>query len=90
MHLLSLLEYMVYKAESTNLHFVAYLAASLTPFLKLFQTDEPLVHVLYDKVNELTRTCLRMFLKPEVVEGNEGIDLIAVDCEKVNEHLGAA
>jgi len=41
------------------LHFVAYLAASLSQFMQLFQTDSPLVHVLYDKVNELTRTFLR-------------------------------
>ena len=80
---------MVYQAESTNLHFIAYLAASLTPFLKLFQTsgDELLVHVLYDKVNDLPRTCLRMFLKPEVVERKEGTDLIAVDCEKADNWL---
>ena len=69
------------------LHFVAYLAASLSQFMKLFQTDEPLVHVLYDKVNELTRACLRKFLKPEVVDGKEGADLIAVDCEKADNWL---
>ena len=39
------------------LHSVVYLAGNLTPFMKLFQKDEPLVHMLYDKANELTRSC---------------------------------
>ena len=39
------------------LHFVAY----LLPFMTFFRTDEPLVHVLYEKVNELTRACLQRF-----------------------------
>jgi len=69
------------------LHFVAYLAASLSQFMQLFQTDSPLVHVLYDKVNELTHTFLRKFLKPDVVDGKEGADLIAVDCEKADNWL---
>jgi len=69
------------------LHLVAYLAASLSQFMHLFQTDSPLVHVLYDKVNELTRTFLRKFLKPDVVDGKEGADLIAVDCEKADNWL---
>jgi len=69
------------------LHFVAYLAASLSQFMQLFQTDSPLIHVLYDKVNELTRAFLRKFLKPDVVDGKEGADLIAVDCEKADNWL---
>jgi len=41
--------------ESTvvYLNFVASVTASLTEFLKLFQAGEPLVHLLYDKLNEL-------------------------------------
>jgi len=70
------------KTTLVYLHFVAYVAASLTPFLKLFQRDEPLVHILCDKVNEVTRICLRIFLKAEVVADKEGNALKAVDCEK--------
>ena len=64
------------------LHICTYVAESLTPLLKLFQRDEPLVHILYDKVNEVTRICLRMILKAEVVADEEGNALKAVDCEK--------
>ena len=69
------------------LHFVAYLAASLSQFMQLFQTDESLIHVWYDKVNELTCAFFRKFLKPDVVDGKEGADLIAVDCEKADNWL---
>jgi len=69
------------------LHFVAHLAASLSQFMHLFQTDEPLIHVLYGKVNELTRAILQKFLKPEVVDGKEGADLVAIDCEKADNWL---
>jgi len=51
------------------LHFVAYLAASLSQFMQFFQTDEPLIHVLYDTVSELTRAFFWKYLKPDVVDG---------------------
>jgi len=49
--------------------------------MKLFQKDEPLVHILYHKVTEVMRTCLRMFLKAEVVRENEGAELHTIDCD---------
>ena len=51
-------------------------------FAALPQRDEPLVHILYDKVNEVTRICFRMFLKTEVVAEKVGNELKATDCEK--------
>ena len=70
------------KMTPVYLHFVVYIATTLTPFMKLFQKDEPLVHILYDKANEVMRTCLRMFLKAEVVGEKEGAELHAIDCDK--------
>ena len=64
------------------LQFVVYIATTLTPFMNVFQKDEPLVHILYDKANELMRTCLRLFLKAEVVGEKEGAALHAIDCDK--------
>jgi len=69
---------LVDKATIVNLHFVAFLASSLTPFLKLFQTSEPLIHVLYEKVNELVRTLMLLFLKVDTVGAKEGSALMAV------------
>ena len=70
------------KTTPVYLHFVAYIATTLTTFMKLFQKDKPLVHILYDKVNEVMRTCLRMFLKAEVIREKEGAELHAIDCDK--------
>jgi hypothetical protein len=64
------------------LNFAAYMAESFNPFVKQFQTDEPMVHVLYDKANELARQCLQMFLKHEIVAGKVGADLASIDCNK--------
>jgi len=69
------------------LQFVVYISTTLTPFIKLFQKDEPLVHILHDKANELTRICLRLFLKAEVVAEKEGAALHAIDCDKGNNWL---
>jgi len=70
------------KATPVYLHFVVYIATTLTPFIKLVQKDEPLVHILYDKANEVMRTCLRMFLKTEVVGEKEGAEFYDIDCDK--------
>ncbi len=63
------------------LNFIAFLASSLTEFVKLFQSGEPLVHILYDKLNEITRVVMMMFLKPECIEKKEGQKLTEVACD---------
>lgn len=73
--------------ESTivYLQFVSFLASSLSDFVKLFQTSEPLVHILYDKLNELVRTVMLKFLKAELIQDKEGAELVCVKCaEGVN------
>jgi len=47
----------------------------------MFQSSQPLVHVLYHKANELVHQCVLTFIKPEVVAEKEGNDLFAVTCE---------
>ena len=68
-------------ATLAKFNFVAFLASALTPFLKVFQTSEPLIHVLYEKLNELVRTLMLLFLKVDVVTGKEGPALNAVKCD---------
>ena len=64
------------------LNFVAYLASCVTPFLLMFQSSQPLVHVLYQKTNELVRQCMCLFMKPDVVAEKEGHNLSEVNCEQ--------
>ena len=45
------------------LNFDAYFFRPFTPFLVMFRQSQPLVHVLYQKANELVRQCMTMFIK---------------------------
>ena len=65
------------------LNFVAFTASTLTGFLKMSQTNEPLVklvHVLYDKLNELVCMVLLKFVKSELGENKEGVALAELQC----------
>src|SRR6266516_1623330 len=64
------------------LNFVAFAASTLMPFVKLFQRSEPLVHVLYDKLNEMVRILMLKFLKATVVGTKEGRSLIDIKCDE--------
>lgn len=63
------------------LNFIAFHALQFTPFLTFFQKSEPLVHILYDKLNELVRTLMLLFMKGEIVGTKEGKDLADVQCD---------
>jgi hypothetical protein len=65
------------------LNFVAVLASYVTPFLFMLQSSQPLVHVLYQRANELVRQCMQLFMKPGVIAEKEGHDSTEVDCESM-------
>jgi hypothetical protein len=73
------------KATASYLHFVSFPASSLSEFVKLFQTNEPLVHVLYDKLNELVRNVMLKFMKVDSARTAEGAQLVALKCNE-SEH----
>jgi hypothetical protein len=66
------------------LNFVAFAAANLMPFLKLFQRSEPLIHVLYEKLNEMLRALMMKFMKASVVDAKEGQSLLDLKCDDTN------
>ena len=66
------------------INFVAFLSSSVMPFQVLFQSNQPLVHILYDKSNELVRQCMSIFLNPAVVAKKEGQDLLSIICDLAN------
>ena len=72
---------LVNEATIVYLHFVSFLAASLTDFVKLFQSSSPLVHILCDKLNELLRSAMVKFLKFDLVQGKDGSDLVDLKCD---------
>jgi hypothetical protein len=69
------------------LNFIAFVSSSVTPFLLMFQSKQPLVHVLYEKANELVRQFMGMFIKPEVVGSKEGDILAAINCDLADNWL---
>ena len=69
------------------LNFTAFVASSLTPFLKLFQKSEPLVHILFEKLIELVRTMMLKFMKADVLGTKEGQELININCDDTNSWL---
>lgn len=69
------------------LNFVASVTASLTEFLKLFQSGKPLVHLLYDKLNELVRMVLMKVLKSDVVQNKDGPNLAQLSCSNADSWL---
>ena len=75
------------KATIVYLHFVSFLAASLTDFVKLFQSCSSLVHILYDKLNGLLRSVMFKFLKFDLVQGKDGSDLVDLKCDQADNWL---
>ena len=63
------------------LNFITFLGVSLTYFLLvMFQKLEPLVHVLYEKLNEVLRLIMLRSIKAKLVGGKFENDLLSVDC----------
>ena len=83
----SKIRYLRLKADLENpetlvyINFIAFVSSSVTQFLLMFQSKQPLVHVLYEKANELVRQFMGMFIKLEVVGSKEGDVLAAINCD---------
>ena len=78
---------LVNEATIVYLHFISFLAASLTDFVKLLQSCSPLVHILYDKLNELLCSVMVKFLKFDLVQGKHGSDLVDLKCDQADNCL---
>jgi hypothetical protein len=62
------------------LNFVASVASTLTEFMKMFQTDAPMIHLLFDKLGELVRLVMLKFLKITAIGEKYGCELAQLDC----------
>ena len=63
------------------IHCVAFIGGRPKGFIKLFQTEAPVMHILYEKVNEVIRIRMQDFIKAEIVGDKEGCELNAESCE---------
>ncbi len=53
-------------------------------FLTYFQSEKPLIHLLYHEIIELFRNVLLSFLKPDVVQYKSGQELLNITFDHVN------
>ena len=63
------------------LHFLVGVAPIFTRYLKIFQTEAPLVHCIFDELKTMTRTLLARFLKPEVLKDKTAAELMKINLD---------
>ena len=68
------------------LEFLSDVVPVFEQVLLIFQKNSPVVHILYDTLCESLLKLLR-FMKPDVVEGKYGSDLVTIDCKDIKLQL---
>lgn len=56
-------------------------------FLGFFQSESPLIHTLWLSLMDMTKKIMKRFLKLELVDGKKAKDLVAIDLEKLDNHM---
>ena len=70
-----------------KMHFLLSVGGIFEPFLKFFQSEEPLVHSLHEKFSLLLRLLMGRFIKKEVLMNKDGKKLGTIDVKASNNHL---
>jgi hypothetical protein len=69
-----------------ELNFIVELEPLFSRFLKMFQKEEPLIHVLHKEMVDLVKSFMRRFMKGACFEGKSSC-LMDVNVTKVEHHL---
>ena len=73
-------QFMIIKFEFFN-----FVAGMLEPFLRMYQTDSPMIPFIYLELKDLTTNLLKLFVKPAVIDGCKGgYDLVEIKMVKEN------
>ena len=67
-----------------KLEFFANIALVLEPFLTEFQSNQPLVPLLYDRITGILRSLMSRFIKAESIKDKSGASLAKLDVKKDN------
>lgn len=67
------------KSTLPELLFLQTVIPPFQEFLRLFQTQSPLIHVLYSEMQNLALKLLSRFMQPRIFEGKEGPELTTID-----------
>ena len=73
---------------TVKLEFFAYIASILEPFLKFYQSDNPILSFLYFDLKSLLSTLLRLLIKSGVIAATEtGTSVINIDISKTSNQI---
>ena len=67
--------------------FLLGLSPLFESYLRMFQTDEPLVHILYSEMRDLLTVLMKRFIKPSVMEGKSMKELLEIDAADENNQV---
>ena len=65
-----------------KLEFFIYVAGLLEPYLKSYQSDQPMVPFMYFDLKKLVTCLLKLFVKAEVIDNCKTFDLANIDLDK--------
>ena len=68
---------------AVKLEFFSYITSILQPFLKSYQSDDPMLPFLYFDLKSLVSSLLKLFIKPGLIsQVKTGLDLVKIDMTK--------
>ena len=67
--------------------FLIDVSTPFTRFLRYFQSQEPLIHIVYKEMKNLLLTVMKRFLKAEIVNKKTGKELLKIDVKKKENQL---
>ena len=59
-------------------------------YLRLFQSEGPLVHIMFQEMKDVLTTIMKRFMKASVVDGKLTRELMELDIENNDNHLDYA
>lgn len=71
----------------TEMHFLKSVMPLFTRITRMFQSEAPLIHILFDELSTLVSTLLRRFVKEKVVGNKSGMQLYQIDYQDSSNHL---
>ena len=70
-----------------QIHFLVSVADIFNPYIKFFQTEEPLVHLLYDQLGTLLTVLLGRFIRKDLLVNKAARKLSKICLEVLENHL---
>ena len=64
---------------TAKLHFFAFIAGILKPYLVLFQTDNPMLPFLFDKLSETSKRLLTLVYKKDKIDEAKTISKVLTE-----------